>query len=176
MMAAALFKARYSELDVTFMNKGISGNRAINLVNRWQAECIDLQPNVVSILIGVNDCWRHFDNNDYTAPELYEKHFRTILERTKNELNAKIIIIEPFLLEVTPDQQTKWREDLNPKIEVAKKLAKEYEAIFVPMDEVFKEMVAKQTPNYWAADGVHPSYAGHALIAEKWLEAVTLAN
>lgn len=173
MMSASLFNARYPELNVRFINKGISGNRAVDLKERWQKDCLDIKPDVVSILIGINDCWRKFDNNDETTVEEYKNNFRDILTQVKETLCAEIIIIEPFLLPVTKEQKTLWRADLDPKIQAARKLAREFGATYVPMDGIFASMCVKQQPEFWAGDGVHPSCAGHALIAEAWLSAVT---
>lgn len=172
MMAAALFNARYPELNVRFLNKGISGNRVVNLKERWQKDCLDIKPNVVSILIGVNDCWRKFDNNDETTVEEYKNNYRHILTEIRETLGAEIVIIEPFLLPVTEEQKNLWRADLDPKIQVAREVAREFNATYVPMDGVFASMCIKQKPDFWAGDGVHPSGAGHALIAEAWLNAV----
>ena len=172
MMSAALFNARYPELNVKFINKGISGNRAIDLKERWKKDCLDIKPDVVSILIGINDCWRKFDSNDETTAEEYKNNFRDVLTQVKENLEADIIIIEPFLLPVTYEQKTIWRADLDPKIQVARELAREFNATYVPMDGVFASMCMKQIPEFWAADGVHPSEAGHALIAEAWLNSV----
>lgn len=173
MMSAALFNARYPELNVRFINKGISGNRAVDLKERWQKDCLDIKPDVVSILIGINDCWRKFDNNDETTVEEYKNNFRDILTQVKETICAEIIIIEPFLLPVTKEQKTLWRADLDPKIQAARELAREFGATYVPIDGIFASMCVKQQPEFWAGDGVHPSCAGHALIAEAWLSAVT---
>ena len=168
-MVAARFHALYSELNVRFVNKGISGNRTIDLVNRWKADCIDLKPHIVSILIGVNDTWRRFDRNTPTSAETYRENYRRILTDVKENLNAKIILLEPFLLPVSEEKKTIWREDLDPKIHMARELAREFDAAFIPLDGIFAAAAVKQPLQFWAADGVHPTPAGHALIAHHWL-------
>lgn len=169
MIAAALFSALHPEKNINFINRGVSGNRTKDLAARWQKDCVDLKPDVVSILIGINDTWRRYDSNEPTGPEDFEKNYRGILSRTKNELGAKIIMLEPFLLNVSEEKQT-WREDLDIKRKTVKELAKEFEAIFIPLDAIFGKITSRE-PSYWSADGVHPTPAGHALIALEWLKA-----
>ncbi|MCX6972132.1 MAG: SGNH/GDSL hydrolase family protein [Verrucomicrobia bacterium] len=170
MMAAAQVQALYPGFGLTFLNRGISGNRAADLAGRWQEDCLDLKPDWVSILIGINDCWRRYDANDPTSAEVFEKHYRDILERSKSQ-GIGIIICEPFLLPCPPDRIA-WREDLDPKIQVARKLALEFGARFVPFDGIFAAKSLLQPPAFWAADGVHPSLPGHALMAAEWIKAV----
>jgi len=168
---AAWFSAMYPEKKVKFLNRGISGNRAKDLQARWQKDCLDLKPDVVSILIGINDTWRRYDSNDPTQAAEYEKSYRDLLGQIRKHLNAKIILCEPFVLHVM-EGQSQWREDLNPKIDVVRKLAIEYDALLVPLDGVFAQAATRRQPSFWSADGVHPSQAGHALIAQTWLKAV----
>lgn len=171
MMVDAWFQARYPEKRVRFANCGISGDRVRNLKARWDRDCIAIKPDWVSILIGINDTWRRYDSNDSTSVEAFEADYRYILERTKNELGAKLVLCEPFVLPV-PEDRTTWREDLDPKIAVVRKLAREFEAILVPLDGIFAAASAVREPAFWAADGVHPTSRGHALIAQSWLRAV----
>lgn len=171
MMAASLFQAAHPEFAATFINKGISGNRAVDLRNRWSEDCVNLKPDLVSILIGINDTWRKFDSNDPTSADAFYESYKAILQRVKDELGAKIVILEPFVLPCPPDR-IGWREDLDPKIQVARTLAREFDAIYIPLDGIFASASMKAKPEFWAADGVHPSSAGHALIAQEWLKAV----
>jgi len=174
MMASAWFLAMYPQKKVRFINRGISGNRVRDLKNRWQKDCLDLKPDIVSIMIGINDMWRRYDCNDPTSIESFEADYRQILQQTKNELHAQMILLEPFLLPVA-QEQNKWREDLNPKIEVVRKLSREFKATIVPLDNIFMEAAQKREPIFWSQDGVHPTLAGHALIAQSWLKAVKAA-
>lgn len=170
-MAAAWFSAMYPEKNVRFINRGISGNRVKDLKERWQRDCIDLKPDVVSILIGINDCWRRYDSNDPTSMEFYEANYRFILKEIKEKLEAKIIICEPFVLPFPKDRE-EWREDLDPKINAARRLAKEFEAVYIPFDGIYAEASMKRDADFWTVDGVHPTQAGHAMMAKAWLEAV----
>ncbi|KRE40553.1 SGNH/GDSL hydrolase family protein [Paenibacillus sp. Soil724D2] len=174
LMTAALFGSSYSEQQVTFLNRGISGNRVKDLQSRWDQDCLALQPSWVSIYIGINDCWRRYDRNDPTSVEQFEEGYRELLVRTKEELGAKLIMIEPFVLPV-PEDRKQWREDLDPKINVVRELAREFGALLVPLDGIFAQASMLAPSSFWAPDGVHPSPAGHALIAKAWLKAVGVA-
>ena len=170
-IAASWFQAMYPEKNVTFLNRGLSGNRASDLEGRWQKDCLDLKPSWVSIMIGINDTWRRYDSNDSTTAESYEKSCRNILTAVKTKLHAKLILMEPFVLPV-PEDRKQWRVDLDPRIHIVRRLAVEFNAILVPLDGIFAAAATRQPPAFWAADGVHPSRAGHALIAQSWLKAV----
>jgi lysophospholipase L1-like esterase len=171
MLVASWFTASYPEKMVRFLNRGIGGNRAVDLQERWQRDCLDLRPTWVSIMIGINDTWRRYDSGAVTSVAAYEASYRDILERTKQQLNARLVLCEPFVLPV-PKDRLHWREDLDPKIEVVQRLAQEFEAILVPLDRIFVEAATKLPAAQWAGDGVHPSQSGHALIAQAWLRAV----
>lgn len=171
--AANMLTALYPELNLRFVNRGISGNRSIDLVNRWEEDVIALKPDVLSVLIGVNDTWRRYDANDPTTTEQYEQNYRNILERTKATFpDIRIVMIEPFLLHVSPEIES-WREDLNPKILAARRLALEFADVYVPMDGYFAAASVQREPSTWSVDGVHPAGPGIALLAQKWVEAVT---
>jgi acyl-CoA thioesterase I len=169
--AAAWFSALYPQKRVTFLNRGISGNRVKDLRARWQPDCLNLKPAWVSIMIGVNDTWRRYDSGDSTSTEAYERDYRAILEAVRDSLHARLIILEPFLLPVPPDRAA-WRVDLDPKIAVARALAREFDAIYVPLDGLFAAAATRREPAFWLPDGVHPTPAGHAFIAQAWLRAI----
>ncbi len=171
-MISAYLRAIYPELDLDFINRGISGNRVIDLKNRWKADCIDLKPDLVSILIGINDTWRRFDSDMPTTDLEYEENFRSILAEIKEDLDADILIIEPFLLPINEEQATIWSDDLELKIRKARKLAKEFKTRYIPMDGIFASVCTNKPSSYWAADGVHPTQEGHALIAHNWIKTI----
>lgn len=175
LMTAGLFGAKYPEHKVQFLNRGISGNRVVNLQERWQEDCLDLKPTWVSIYIGINDTWRRYDRQDETTAAQFESGYRDILNRTKEKLDAKLILIEPFVLPHPADRKG-WREDLDPKITIVRELAREYGALLVPLDGLFAAASMRAESSYWAHDGVHPSPAGHALIAQAWLQTVEAGN
>ncbi len=171
LLAAANLGLRHPDRAFTFWNRGVGGDRVKALAARWQTDCLDLRPTWVSIMIGINDTWRRYDSADPTSTESYETDYRRILTQVRDSLGARLILLEPFVLPVPEDRRT-WREDLDPRIAVVHKLAKEFNALLVPLDKIFAEHARKTAPAYWAADGVHPTPAGHALIAESWLKAV----
>ncbi len=169
---AAWFSALYPEKNVSFLNRGIGGNRVKDLRQRWIADCLELKPDWVSILIGINDTWRRYDSDDLTSAGAYETDYRFILETLSRELpNTCLIICEPFVLPV-PQDRREWRVDLDPKIAVARQMAMEFGAVYIPLDGLFAAAATQREPAFWAGDGVHPSQAGHALIAQSWLRAV----
>jgi lysophospholipase L1-like esterase len=170
-MIAAWFSAMHPEKNVTFRNLGISGHRVCDLQARWKTDCLDVKPSVVSIMIGINDTWRAYDSNDPTSTEKFETGYRDLLEQIRKNLNARIILCEPILLHVM-ENQSQWRKDLNPKIDVVRKLAIEYNALLIPFNGIFAQAATRRDPAFWAADGVHPTQAGHALVAQNWLKAV----
>lgn len=157
--------------NLRFRNTGISGNRTGDLLARWDRDCIDLQPDWVSIMVGINNTWRRYDSNDPTPDDLFETEYRALLDRVNNETRARIIMCSPFLLHVD-ESVARMREDLDPKIQLLKGLAEEFDAVWVDFDAAFVAAQLRHIPYYWAEDGVHPSVAGHALMAETWLAAL----
>ena len=170
-LAAGAIGQTYPDKGIRFLNRGVSGNRAKDLQERWDSDCIDLGPSWVSIMIGINDTWRRYDSGETTSAEAFEESYRDILTRTRDQLGARIIIVEPFCLPCPPDRQA-WREDLDPKIQAARALAREFADLYVPMDGIFAQAAVRKDPAFWAEDGVHPTPDGHALIAQVWLRAV----
>lgn len=171
-IAAGLFTAKYPNMNVTFLNKGISGNRTSDLLARWEEDCLALKPDFLSILIGINDTWRRFDSNSPTTAEQYESNYRTLLTQVRERLgDIPVLLIEPFLMPFVPDKLN-WREDLDPKIHAARKMAQEFHAHYLPLDGLFASKSIDCGYEVWSADGVHPSLAGHTLIAQEWLKLV----
>lgn len=172
MMAAARLGAAYPHLGLRCLNRGISGNRVPDLLARWQEDCLDLRPDHLSLLIGINDTWRRYDSNDPTPAAQYAAHYRELLTLTRRALpQVHLILCEPFLLPCPADRLA-WREDLDPKIDVVRTLAREFKATYIPFDGLFAAATSRREPSYWAEDGVHPSLYGHALMADHWLRAI----
>jgi acyl-CoA thioesterase I len=171
---AAHLKARLASPELKIYNRGISGNRVCDLLGRIEPDLLALKPTVVSILIGINDVWRSFDSNDPTGADAFERDYRALLEQITQRLKARVVLLEPFLLHVPADRYA-WRSDLNPKIDVTRKLAVEFGAELLPLDGLFAQAATQAPAAYWAEDGVHPTPAGHAFITETWLENAGLA-
>ena len=160
-----ILAGRYSQSNLKFINRGISGDKIRDLQLRWDADCIGIKPDILSILIGVNDTL-------ITPTELFEEEYRMLLKRTTGDLNSKIILCEPFLL---LGDNNAYRDDLNPKIEIVHRLSEEFSTRLLPLDKIFRKSCSLHPPEYWAPDGVHPTPAGHALIAKSWIEYVDKA-
>ncbi|MGM0124936.1 hypothetical protein IGI37_002330 [Enterococcus sp. AZ194] len=161
-------------LSCEWINKGIGGNKIADLKNRWQEDCLALQPDVISILIGINDTWHNTDSPEFGSKEealRFEQIYRQLLEQIRKETNAMIVLMEPFVLPEPKDRLT-WRKDLDQKIQVVRMLAEEFQTIFVPLDGKLNALgIAHGHEHYTGNDGVHPTLAGHAVIADSWLKA-----
>jgi len=161
------------EKKLTIYNRGISGNKVYQLDERWQEDCLDLKPNILSILIGVNDYWHYrLERYDGTA-ETYENDFRKLLERTRTALpDIKLIICQPFVLPGTRAVDESWVEPFSEYQAIAKKISGEFNATWVPFQSAFNAALELAPAPYWAEDGVHPSMAGAQLMADEWLKAI----
>ncbi len=169
---AEAFANDYADLGLTVVNRGISGNRTWDLLNRWDKDCIDIKPDYFSLLIGVNDTWRRYDSGMITTAEEYEANMRTLLDRVVKETGAKIILLNIFLLDVN-DDKARMHPDLVEKQAVIAKLVEDYDVIYIDIQKKFDEMVAAGTPmTDLSEDGVHPTDFGHSVIAEEWLKSV----
>jgi acyl-CoA thioesterase-1 len=168
---AAIYNTLFPENEVRFVNRGVSGDRAKDMLKRYEADVRDIRPDFLSILIGINDTWRRYDSNDPTTAETYENNYRMFLEKVKADFpETKIMMIEPYLLHTMPDKIC-WHEDLDPKIQVARKLAKEYADYYLPLDGIFSSLcVSTYEPVDLSEDGVHPSDKGHSVIAYEYLK------
>ncbi len=151
------------------INQGCSGHRIYDLEARLETDLLAHKPSIVTFLIGINDVWRRYDNNLVSVAEEFAASYRRILTRIRNELNPQFVLMEPFLLPV-PEDRRKWREDLDPKITIVRDLAIEFDADLIPLDGAFAAASCRAPASFWLPDGVHPSPAGHALIADAWLE------
>ena len=170
--AAQLIKEKHPDIDFEIINLGISGNRTDQLFDRMYEDIILLQPDVVSILIGINDVWHRHGHHIETTDEQFAANYRAILKRIKAQTNAKIIILAPFLLD--SDDKESWRPEVNSILEIVRDLADEYADAYIPLDEYFEPAVKEQpTPRYYSGDGVHPNPNGAAFIAKHYTEAIS---
>lgn len=157
--------------DRRVSNAGISGNRVVDLQHRLAEDVLAERPDVVSIMIGVNDTWRRFDRDDPTSTEAYEAGYRDLVARVL-ESGARLVLAEPFVVPVTDEQETAWRDDLDPRIAVVHRIGSEIGAVVVPTDRELNRLAAGQGAQTLAADGVHPTPAGHQAIAALWARTV----
>jgi lysophospholipase L1-like esterase len=165
--------AQSGRLKGEIINVGTSGHRLIDLENRWKKDVLAHQPDFLSIAIGINDTWRRYDDNDPTPVEDFEARYRRVLDSAIAASNPQLVLCEPFLLEVKEEMHT-WREDLNPKIEAVHRLAQEYGATLVSFDKEFADLAKTRPMQELAADGIHPTEEGHAIMADLWLKALNL--
>ena len=170
-MVVDQFSVRRPDLQVTFLNRGVSAERVRDLRDRWQEDCLSLEPDVVSILIGINDALGTLFWGESTSLESFQADYASILELTRRKLDAQIILLEPFLLPVSKDLMA-YRKAVDSRIEIVRKLSEKFETMLVRLDSVFSEAVKREKPKFWSIDGVHPTAAGHGLIAQSWLESV----
>ena len=131
---------------------------------------MEIQPDIVSIMIGINDVWHHAAQKDWIENDVFEARYRTVLEAIKTKTKAKIMIIEPFLVPI--QDKLFFREDLDPKIQVVRKLAREYADVFMPTDGLLASAYLGNDPLAFAADGVHPTAFGAEFLGKKYLEYV----
>lgn len=157
----------------TFYNRGISGNRIVDLYARIKIDFINLKPDYLSILIGVNDVWHEFSEKNGVSVEKYFKIYSMLIEEIKEALpNTKIMILEPFVLKGsgTKEHFDEFRAEVQKRAEKAKEIAEKYNMSFIALQDKF-DKAAKTVPNeYWLADGVHPTTMGHELIKRCWIE------
>jgi len=153
-------------------NKGISGNKVYQLAERWDADALELKPNVLSILIGVNDYWHMLKHGYKGTIETYKNDYIKLLERTKEKNpGIKLIIGEPFAILGTAVDKSWWPE-LTKYQHAAREIAERFNAAFIPYQKVFDNALKLAPGAYWAPDGVHPSVAGARLMSCAWQEVI----
>ncbi len=170
--ASELIMEACPDTDFEFINFGISGNRTDQLFDRLYTDAIAFSPDVISILIGINDVWHRYSAGRIaTTDQQIETNYRAILERLKKETNAKIVILAPYILDAVENEYLK--EDLASLLPIVRKLAKEYADVYIPLDALFEKALKEQpAPLYYSDDGVHPNANGAAFIGRHYAEAV----
>ncbi len=158
-----------------FFNRGVSGNKVTDLAARWQTDTLDIKPDVLSILIGINDTSAFIDGNkDFTAGA-YESGYRQLLQQTKRQLpNVEFVLCEPFVLPVgkVKDNWQQYADEIAKRAASVKKLSVEFNTVFVPFRGAFNKVLSKAPADYWIWDGIHPMPAGHELMAIEWMKEV----
>ncbi|HEX4574170.1 MAG TPA: SGNH/GDSL hydrolase family protein [Gemmatimonadales bacterium] len=172
LIASSLLGA-HPERDVRCFNRGVSGNTVPDLANRWSNDTVALKPDLLSILIGVNDYWHTLNGSYHGTVQDYETEYAALLERTKAALpEVRVVVLEPFVLR-TGVVTDAWFPEFDRRREAAKRVAERVGATFIALHGLFERLSRQAPPSYWAADGVHPTVAGHGAIAQLWLETVT---
>ena len=177
LVEAALGLTAPGEYD--FLNRGISGNRIVDLYARIKRDLINLAPDVLSILIGVNDVWHEIGSQNGVDAEKYYKIYCMLIEEIRAALpEIKIMILEPFVLNgpATEEHLDEFVSEVALRAQMAKKVAEKYDLTFVPLQEGFDELSKKAPSTYWLRDGVHPTPKGHEYIKTQWLKAFESLN
>lgn len=150
-------------------NRGIGGNRVVDLRRRWVEDCLALEPTVLTVFVGINDTWRRFDAGMETAVDAFERDYAAILSAARDLTSLEeLVLIEPFVLPVTPEQEQWGPLDLDAKRAVVRDLAARFEAHLVALPAILGAAAAEHGAAAVADDGVHPTALGHDLIAAAW--------
>lgn len=171
--AAEMIRNAFPEIEFEFINQGIGGNRTDQLFDRLYTDAITLEPDIVSVLIGVNDVWARYSKSKsiQTSVEQIEANFRAILKSLRERTHAKILVLTPYLLDSEVNEH--WRPELDEIQPVLRRIAEEYADAFVPLHEHFAEALKTQPePKYFSPDGVHPNANGAKFIAEHYFNAI----
>lgn len=175
LLTAARLLESYGSLGLKIFNKGISGNKVYQLAERWDKDCLDLKPDILSILIGVNDFWHKLNGNYDGTIDIYRKDYIALLERTKKALpGVKLVICEPYAVPGVKAVDDRWFPDFYEYQKAAREICDSFGAIFVPFQAAFNEAGKRAPASYWTGDGVHAALPGAQLMAEAWLEATGL--
>lgn len=148
-----------------YVNKGISGNRVADLLRRYDEDFLKIKPDLITVMIGINDVWRKYDSNLYESAEEFKAYYVELLDKIKKDLpKTKIILIEPYLLPIPTKKH--WRQDLIQLIDVVRELAKDYADGFIPLDGLFAKECFYRDWQEFSTDGVHPIVEGQKVIAK----------
>lgn len=174
-LIAARLGVDMPEAQLDIYNRGISGHKVTDLRKRWQKDALDMEPNLLSILIGVNDIGRNLNGVDVKS---WEADYRFILDASrKANPNLRLVLLDPFVLPsgrlAKKEAFKKWRDQVDRLIPIVASLAKDYQAVHIKTQEVFDAAAKAAPPEQWIWDGVHPLPQGHELIARNWIQEVS---
>jgi lysophospholipase L1-like esterase len=173
LLTGASLLEKHASLDLKIYNRGVSGNKVFQLADRWDKDCLEIKPDVLSILIGVNDIWHKLMGQYNGTVEIYRRDYIALIERTLEALPAvKLVICEPFAVPGVRAVDNKWYPEFYDYQKAAREIAEKFGATFVPFQKVYDEAQKHAPGSYWTGDGVHPSLAGAQLMASAWLKAI----
>jgi len=165
--------AKYPALNLNIINTGVHGDTVRKLAARWEKDCIGYQPDILSVMIGVNDLWRqHVEPErlpEAVYPDEYELTYRLLLSRAKEQCHCQFVLMEPFMF--CNDGDNAMFKGLRTYVRIADKLAEEFDAVMVPLQSCIDEQIGEVTADKWSVDMVHPYVWAHAWIAQRWIEA-----
>ncbi|MCD0488078.1 GDSL-type esterase/lipase family protein [Pedobacter sp. MC2016-14] len=175
---ASRWGADFPSPDLRFYNRGISGNRVSQLQDRWQTDCLDLRPNVLSILVGINDAAMLMEKSSVSREDFqaFEDSYRDLLTQVrKQDPKTLIVLCLPFLASVgkVKDKWERYQSTVNSLALSVRKLAIEFDAVLVDFQMVFQKAAKRAPDSYWIWDGIHPTVPGHELMAREWLKQVS---
>lgn len=172
-LAAAALLKEFPEKNLKIYNKGISGNKVYQLAERWDTDCLQIKPDVLSILIGVNDYWHMLNGNYNGTVKTYRDDFTKLLERTKQELpDVQLIIGEPFAVKGVKAVDDRWFPAFDEYRAAAREIAAKFNATFIPYQAIYDKAQQSAPGSYWTGDGVHPAIAGASLMAASWMDVI----
>ena len=153
------------------INRGISGNRIVDLYARWKIDALNLNPDIISLLIGVNDTGHEMSRQNGVEVPRYDRFYRMLLDwALERNPNAKFVLMEPFVFPMG-NVNDAWIAEVKQRQEVVRKIAEDYKAVFIPLQSIFNDALKDAPQEYWMSDGIHPTPAGHGLIVKEWLKA-----
>jgi len=172
--AAYTLLAKYPQLDLNIINSGISGDTIRDLTSRWESDCLRYRPDVVNILIGVNDLWRQHQGrlSEAVYIDQFEAIYKRLLSETREKTNSQIVLIEPFMF--CNDVKNEMFKDLRSYVAVVDKLAEQFDAVLVPVQKFIDDQIENVRPGLWSDDFVHPKIWAHCWIAQRWFEVIGL--
>ncbi len=168
----ALLSARNPDVMLDILNTGISGNRVTDLRDRWQTDVLDLEPDWLSIMIGINDVWRHFDRpaGDQVGIDEYEQVLESLIKQTLPSIKG-LILMTPYFIETNSEDPM--RKMMDEYSAVVKKMAEKYEAVFVDVQAAFDGYLESRPTQTLCGDRVHPNLTGHMVIARAFVQAIS---
>jgi len=174
-MIRAIIAAKGKAHKFNIVNRGIGGDRTVELLARWQEDCIDIKPDLLSIMIGVNDVWRlrgEWNGQKFVSFEEFCANYRKLLELSAAAGIKRIALMSPSAIDDNKEPETAFH--LDQRADFVKSIAKEFKAVYVPIREAQKRAMSLYPEVKWTSDGCHPSAAGHALFAQTWIDALEL--
>ncbi len=157
--------------ELPIFNRGINGHKVIDILNRVQKDILDLEPTVISMLLGINDAGNEVNTHHAIEASTFHENYRALLTAIRDKISTQIVLLEPFL---GTSLRPELRPYLNPKIDAVRALAVEFGTELIPLDGIFAESCTVAPVTYWLSDGVHPTLAGHTLIADEWMSRAQL--
>jgi acyl-CoA thioesterase-1 len=167
-------KGKYSEYNINVINTGISGDTIVDLDYRWERDCLNHEPDILSVLIGINDVFRQYTGrlNEAVLIDEYQITYKRLLSLVKEKYNCQFILIEPFMF--CDDKANPAYKALQHYIHAVRALAEEFDVVLVPLQELIDKKIKQVPPEKFSEDMVHPYVWAHAWIAQQWLEATEL--